>query len=119
MKELAIVTVVISCLQKVGIFFILILDIFLGISKRNLESIEVKFKQTVNNFNIIERTPFVFTEEMVFVMGGRGSPDFAKFAYFCTQAYNLVRNKGNLLISLFIMMLAAGNFLDLKFSITL
>jgi len=59
----------------------------------------------------------VFTEEMVFVMGGRGSPDFVKFANFCTQAYNLVRNKGNLLISLFIMMLAAGIIYDVTFSL--
>ena len=58
--------------------------------------------------SIIERTPFVFTEEMAHVMGGKGSPDFIKFSNFCTQAYNLVRNKGNLIISLFIIMLAAG-----------
>ena len=51
----------------------------------------------------------MFTEEMVFVMGGRDSPDFEKFASYCTTAYNLVRNKGNVLMSLFIMMLAAGN----------
>jgi len=45
---------------------------------------------------------------MAHVMGGRGTPDFNKFSNFCTQAFNLVRNKGNLIISLFIMMLSAG-----------
>jgi phosphatidylinositol-4,5-bisphosphate 3-kinase len=52
----------------------------------------------------------VFTEEMAFVMGGRGSEDFEKFQDYCTKAYNLIRKKGYHLISLFIMMIVAGKF---------
>jgi phosphatidylinositol-4,5-bisphosphate 3-kinase len=46
---------------------------------------------------------------MAYVMGGKGSDDFEKFQDFCTKAYNLIRENGNHLISLFIMMIIAGN----------
>lgn len=35
-----------------------------------------------------ERAPFVFTEEMAYVMGGITGVEFKRFEFFCTQAYN-------------------------------
>ena len=55
-----------------------------------------------------ERSRFVFTEEMIQVMGGRGSPGFNVFKNYCTQAYNLVRKQGILLLNLFRLMIHAG-----------
>ena len=55
-----------------------------------------------------ERTAFVFTEEMAYVMGGKGSNDFKNFEEYCIRGYNLVRKNGHLLISIFMMMLSAG-----------
>jgi hypothetical protein len=45
---------------------------------------------------------------MVYMMGGRESPDFLTFQNYCTQAYNLVRKNGPLIISLFILMITSG-----------
>jgi len=55
-----------------------------------------------------ERTAFVFTEEMAFVMGGRGAKDFDTFVEYCLRGYNLCRKNGHFLISIFMMMLSAG-----------
>ncbi|KRX06528.1 Protein kinase-like domain [Pseudocohnilembus persalinus] len=60
-------------------------------------------------FNIKrERSPFVFTVEMAFVLGGTQSKLFKKFEQHCTDAYNLVRKHGNFLIDLFLLMQQAG-----------
>ena len=56
----------------------------------------------------LERAPFVFTEEMAFLMGGREGEDFLLFQKYCTDAYNLVRKNGFLIIQLFMMMLSGG-----------
>ncbi|CAD8088033.1 unnamed protein product [Paramecium primaurelia] len=55
-----------------------------------------------------ERTKFVLTEEMAFVMGGRDGDLFKKFQQDCTNAYNLVRKHGHFLINIFLMNLSAG-----------
>lgn len=55
-----------------------------------------------------ERTPFVFTEEMAFVMGGKDGKLFKKFESHCTEAYNLIRKHGNFLINIFLLMISAG-----------
>ncbi|KAL4497869.1 hypothetical protein ABPG72_000624 [Tetrahymena utriculariae] len=55
-----------------------------------------------------ERAPFVFTEEMAFVMGGKDSAEFKNFTDYCTQAYNLIRKQGNFIINIFLLMLDAG-----------
>ena len=55
-----------------------------------------------------ERTAFVFTEEMAFVMGKKNSKDFLLFEECCVKGYNLVRKNGHFLISIFMMMLSAG-----------
>ena len=59
---------------------------------------------------ILERAPFVFTEEMAFVMGGKDGKYFKTFVEFCSSAYNLVRKNGFLLTNLFMIMLSAGNY---------
>ena len=55
-----------------------------------------------------ERSNFVFTEEMIHVMGGRKSEDFGLFKDYCCKAYNLVRRQGKRLINLFMFMITAG-----------
>lgn len=51
-----------------------------------------------------ERAPFVFTEEMAYVMGGKNSPGFEIFNEYSCRAYNLVRKYGRRLINLFLSM---------------
>jgi len=45
---------------------------------------------------------------MAFLMGGREGEDFLLFQKYCTDAYNLVRKNGFLIIQLFMMMLSGG-----------
>ena len=59
-------------------------------------------------FYLLERAPFVFTEEMAYVMGGKQADKFKTFMDLCTQAYNLVRKSGNFIINIFLLMLDAG-----------
>ena len=69
-----------------------------------------------------ERAPFVFTPEMAYVMGNRdttfGFPDslmrkkeprigLPEFENMCCQAYNILRQHGNLLMNLFILVMPA------------
>jgi len=69
-----------------------------------------------------ERAPFVFTPEMAYVMGNRdttfGFPDslmrkkeprigLPEFENMCCQAYNILRQHGNLLMNLFILVTPA------------
>lgn len=42
----------------------------------------------------LERAPFVFTQEMAFVMGGKEGKLFKQFEEYCTTAYNMVRKHG-------------------------
>jgi len=55
-----------------------------------------------------ERTPFVFTEEMAFVMEGKDSESFHAFNDYCCLAYNQIRKVGRRFINLFKMMISAG-----------
>jgi phosphatidylinositol kinase/protein kinase (PI-3 family) len=51
-----------------------------------------------------ERSPFVFTPLMAYVMGGRTyktSPLFASFQLYCTQAFNSLRKHAALFENLF------------------
>ena len=61
-------------------------------------------------FFILERSPFVLTEEMAHVMGGKTGKAFKTFEEFCVRGYNLVRKNGHFLISIFMMMLSAGKY---------
>eukprot|EP00005_Dracoamoeba_jomungandri_P001666 CAMPEP_0174251648 /NCGR_PEP_ID=MMETSP0439-20130205/1398_1 /TAXON_ID=0 /ORGANISM="Stereomyxa ramosa, Strain Chinc5" /LENGTH=1738 /DNA_ID=CAMNT_0015332009 /DNA_START=91 /DNA_END=5307 /DNA_ORIENTATION=+ len=55
-----------------------------------------------------DKAPFVLTPEMAFVMGGRDSRKFDYFIRLCCRAFNIVRRHGNVIISLFAMMLRSG-----------
>lgn len=55
-----------------------------------------------------ERTPFVFTEEMAYVMEGKDSESFNTFNDYCCLAYNQIRKVGRRFINLFKMMRSAG-----------
>lgn len=55
-----------------------------------------------------ERSNFVFTEEMAFVMGGKKSEGFEAFKKYCSRAYNLVRKHGWRIMNLFKLMISAG-----------
>lgn len=50
-----------------------------------------------------DRTPFVLTSDMVYVINGGDKPS-TKFQHFvdtCVEAFNIVRKHGNLLLNLF------------------
>ena len=54
-------------------------------------------------FLIRDRTPFVLTSDMAYVINGGDKPS-AKFHHFvdlCCQAFNIVRKHGNLILHLF------------------
>ena len=54
-----------------------------------------------------ERTSFVFTKEMAFVMGGKGDPQYQVFVKLCCQAYNCLRAHKTELVRLFSLMIPA------------
>ncbi|KAL4486333.1 hypothetical protein ABPG72_007119 [Tetrahymena utriculariae] len=54
-----------------------------------------------------ERSPFVFTRVMEYVMLEE-EEDYKAFERYCCQAYNLIRKHGNFFINIFRMMLSAG-----------
>ena len=55
-----------------------------------------------------EKAPFVFTPAFAEVLGGVGSAKFAEFEDLCGRAYNVLRDNGNILITLFFLMLSCG-----------
>ena len=55
-----------------------------------------------------ERAPFVFTPDFAYVLGDKGSDDFARFVDICGQAYNVLRANGHEFINLFQLMLSTG-----------
>ena len=58
--------------------------------------------QMFGSFNR-DRTPFIFTPDMVYVINGGDKPT-VKFQYFvdlCCKAFNIIRKNGNLLLNLF------------------
>ena len=55
-----------------------------------------------------ERTPFVFTPDMLLVLGGKESEGFERFVSICCKAYNVLRRHANMFINLFAMMLSTG-----------
>ncbi|KAG6967887.1 hypothetical protein JG687_00004036 [Phytophthora cactorum] len=54
-----------------------------------------------------ERTPFVFTNEMAYVLGGVEGKDFAKFVDTACTAYCVLRRHMHLLVSLLLLMVPA------------
>ena len=55
-----------------------------------------------------ERTPFVLTPDMVYVMGGRESEGFARFIQIACEGYVALRRKASLLINLMALMVSTG-----------
>jgi phosphatidylinositol-4-phosphate 3-kinase len=59
-------------------------------------------------FVLRDRTPFVLTSDMAYVINGGDKPT-AKFHHFvdlCCNAFNIVRRHGNLLLNLFCLVRA-------------
>jgi len=55
-----------------------------------------------------ETTPFVFTKEMLYVLGGAESSTFAKFVDICGTAFNILRKNAHLLSYMLLLMIPAG-----------
>lgn len=55
-----------------------------------------------------ERSGFVLTQEMAYVMDGKDGYRFQFFKEYCCKAYNYVRKHGKRLINLFLLMISAG-----------
>lgn len=57
-----------------------------------------------------DRVPFVLTPDMVFVINGgeKMTTRFHTFVDLCCQAFNSLRQSGNLLLTLFTLMIASG-----------
>lgn len=82
----------------------MISDIFLVISKKNLELKEkghllfLVYIYLFCNYN-----NFLLAPDFAFVMGGKDSTDFLKFVDLCGRAYNILRKHSTLFINLFAM----------------
>jgi hypothetical protein len=55
-----------------------------------------------------ERAVFVFTPQMAHVLGGVEGGPYADFVRYAVAAFNVLRRHGNLLITLFSLMIACG-----------
>jgi hypothetical protein len=55
-----------------------------------------------------ERAPFVFTPQMLQVMGGLNDEKFVQFLHFCCDGLNMLRKHGHLFMVLFQLMIPAG-----------
>lgn len=55
-----------------------------------------------------ERSPFVFTPDMAYVVRGTSPSQYGEFEQLCCRAYNGLRKHANLLITLFALMLPAA-----------
>ena len=103
-----------------------VLSYVMGIGDRHADNIMLKkdghlfhidFGHYLGNFKTKlgfkrERTPFVFTREMAYVMHGSGSreksPAYIKFVDLCAKAFNVLRKNARVLIVLFQLMIPAG-----------
>ena len=57
-----------------------------------------------------DRTPFVLTPDMVYVINGGDKPTqkFQDFVDLCCKSFNIIRKNGNLLLNLFALMASSG-----------
>jgi len=57
-----------------------------------------------------ERSPFVFTPQMKYAIDGGQKKDelYEHFLKWCSEAYNVLRQRSRLLMSLFVLMVSAG-----------
>eukprot|EP01103_Thecamoeba_quadrilineata_P010776 TRINITY_DN2418_c0_g1_i3.p1 TRINITY_DN2418_c0_g1~~TRINITY_DN2418_c0_g1_i3.p1 ORF type:complete len:607 (-),score=107.45 TRINITY_DN2418_c0_g1_i3:60-1880(-) len=55
-----------------------------------------------------EKAPFVLTPDFVHAMGGEKSDNFQLFIDLCCRAFNILRDRANVILSLFALMLSTG-----------
>eukprot|EP00300_Choanocystis_sp_HF-7_P016753 c19524_g1_i1.p2 GENE.c19524_g1_i1~~c19524_g1_i1.p2 ORF type:complete len:161 (+),score=54.28 c19524_g1_i1:49-483(+) len=87
-------------LTKMGHLFHIDFGHFLGHFKSFKKIPGVKIRR--------ERTPFVFTKDWAFVMGGIKGDNFKRFVELCCTAFLILRKNANLFINMFAMMLSTG-----------
>jgi phosphatidylinositol-4-phosphate 3-kinase len=66
--------------------------------------------QMVGNFKR-DRSPFVLTPDMVYVINGcekKPTEKFHEFVDLCCKGFNVIRQNGNLLLNLFTLMASSG-----------
>lgn len=68
----------------------------------------IKFYNFIHIFR--DRTPFVLTSDMAFVINGgdRPTPRFHYFVDLCCKAFNIIRNNGDLILHMFALMATSG-----------
>ena len=81
--------------------------------KKSGEYFHIDFGHFLGNFKYQfgmarERTAFVFTPEMLHVMGGKGAPGHVRFLELAGRAFNIVRRHGPELINMLSLMLPGG-----------
>lgn len=87
--------------------------------KKNGQLFHIDFGHFLGNFKSKfgvkrERVPFVLTNDFVYIInGGRANSDsrdspFQRFKETCEKAFKLLRQRGSLIIALFMMMLSTG-----------
>ena len=81
--------------------------------KRSGHYFHIDFGHILGNFKYAfgikrERTAFVFTPEMSYVMGGRSGAAFKRFVRLCCTAFNVLRKHSATLINLFTLMVPSG-----------
>ena len=71
-----------------------------------------KFLGDAQKFGSIkrDRVPFVLTPDMVYVINGgeKMTRKFHTFVDLCCQAFNILRQSGNLILTLFALMASSG-----------
>ena len=103
-----------------------IITYILGIGDRHNDNIMVKksghlfhidFGKFLGDFQMFagnikrDRTPFVLTKDMVYVINGFNSDPterFHNFVDFCCKGFSVLRKNGNLLLNLFSLMASSG-----------